>query len=665
VTITGQLAGPAALIGAQAIDAAPDSDDPTAVAMFTAHRLDEIAQQLAHATERMQAARAASGDLRAYHSGHVARHLAGALDAGRLLAANLRAHYPAEGAELDKTTETIGLAKALSEDAKAATTAHLLQTVMYDAGHASRHAQAMLGEPAPDVWGFNADHAEKHLGGAAEHVRKLAVHLHDNYPDEGRWLARLATITEQMTGPGKDEAALAGTITGQLIDLGRWDGWRHEPRDAHGRWARTPGSRAAAKAAPWHQDGDVMHYHGHLGIDRADMPQVSGILADGRYAPSSEMMPKFLDRLKAKGVKVTHERVPARSLKPTQTTGDARAVRGIADSLGSRELKDTKPVLVSSDNRVIDGHHQWAAHVLGESEGKRTGSAPGEPVIRADMPADKLMAEARQFAKEQGIQNRKTGVAANPKYAKPSVAAQAAPKDTLKKYQRPDGTFTPERAALHKKIIDGILAGHSPQAHPVATFFGGGPAAGKSTALKATHEDSVHVDPDEIKAQLPEYQQMLDAGDPKAAAYVHEESSYLAKQAVKEAQRRRLNLTWDGTGDSHIDKLAGKVNDAKRHGYMTEGKYVTVDTDEAVRRAQARAEATGRHVPETFIRETHAAVSDAYAKAAKMGLFDKTELWDTSGKTPVLVAHKDPGGKFTVHDPAAWQRFLDKAGEGA
>jgi predicted ABC-type ATPase len=70
-------------------------------------------------------------------------------------------------------------------------------------------------------------------------------------------------------------------------------------------------------------------------------------------------------------------------------------------------------------------------------------------------------------------------------------------------------------------------------------------------------------------------------------------------------------------------------------------------------------------VPETFIRETHAAVSDAYAKAAKMGLFDKTELWDTSGKSPVLVAHKDPGGKFTVHDPAAWQRFLDKAREGA
>ena len=190
-----------------------------------------------------------------------------------------------------------------------------------------------------------------------------------------------------------------------------------------------------------------------------------------------------------------------------------RAVRGIAGSLASGDLKDTKPVLVSSDNRVVDGHHQWAAHLLGESEGTRTGSAPGEPVIRADLPAARLMDQARQFAKDQGIQNRKTGAAANPKYAKP-ITEQAGPRDTLEKYTRPDGTLTPERAALHQRIISGILAGHKPQDHPVATFFGGGPAAGKSTALKSTHPDSAHIDPDEIKAQLPEYQQMLDAGRP-------------------------------------------------------------------------------------------------------------------------------------------------------
>ena len=222
----------------------------------------------------------------------------------------------------------------------------------------------------------------------------------------------------------------------------------------------------------------------------------------------------------------------------------------------------------------------------------------------------------------------------------------------------PDGTLTRNAPRCTSGSSAASWPAHKPQDHPAATFFGGGPAAGKSTALKATHPDTAHIDPDEIKAQLPEYQQMIDAKDPRAASYVHEESSQLAKQATREAQERRLNFTLDGTGDSDIAKMAGKVNDARKHGYMTEGKYVTTGTDEAVKRAKARAAATGRHVPETFIRETHAAVSDTYAKAVKMGLFDKTELWDTTGAKPALVAHKEPGGKFTVADQAAWQQFL-------
>ena len=673
---------------------APVPDDPTAVSMYTAHRLDDTGRHLAHAAERMTAARAATGELRAYHSGHVAFHLQRALDNGHRLVANIRAHYPAEAAELEQVKQAVGLAKSLTPGIKAATTAHLLETTLHEETHGVRHAEAMADTEPDDVWEFNADHCQKHLGGAVEHAGKLAQHFRDNYPDVARWLDGLDEITSpaEEGGDGKQQHARyakgdgtvsaqmangetisgqagrpkAGTITSQL-DLSaasqakahatasataKAHAREHERRDLHGRWTA---------------DGDVMHYSGSLGVDRQDMPQISGTLADGRYAPSSEMMPKFLDHLKAKGVTVTRERVPAGSLKPTQTTGDMRAVRGIAGSLASGEMKDTKPALVSSDGRVIDGHHQWAAHVLGEAEGKRTGSAPGEPVIRADLPAGKLMDEARQFAKDQGIQNRKTGVAANPQYARPeprTVAQQAAPKDSLEKHTRPDGTLTPERAALHRQIVDGILAGHQPQEHPVATFFGGGPAAGKSTALKATHEDSAHIDSDEIKARLPEYQQMLDAKDPKAAEYVHEESSKIAKQAVSEAQKRHVNFTWDGTGDNDVAKLAGKVNGARNAGYMAEGKYVTTGTDEAVRRAKARAAATGRHVPEEFIRQTHAAVSDTYAKAARMGLFDKTELWDTSGKAPKLVAHKEPGGKFTVADQAAWQAFVDKAGEG-
>jgi predicted ABC-type ATPase len=648
----------------------PVPDDPAAVSLFTAHRVDEVLHKLSHATERLQAARAASGDLRAYHCARVAGHLESALGAMHDLAANLRDHYPAEAAELEQVRQAVGLAKAVSGDAKAATTAHLTETTLHELAHASRHAQAMTGTVPDTEWEFDAEHCQSHLDGALEHAGKLAVHFRDNYPREAKWLAGLEKPGGQDGGTVTAQAAGPETISGQFNLTGDGHG-RHIPGTPmvyrHGYKLIAPGgtpSGPAAHSLPWHTDGgDVMNLHGSLGIDRMNMPQVSGLLPDGRYAPSSEMMPKFLEHLKAKGVSVTHERVPASSLKPTQTTGDMRAVKGIAASLASGDLKDTKPVLVSSDNRVIDGHHQWAAHALGTSQGTRTGSAPGEPVIRAGLPAAKLMAEARQFAKDQGIQNRKTGDAANPLYARPSITGQAAPKDSLEKHSRPDGSLTPERAALHEKIIDGILAGHKPQAHPVATFFGGGPAAGKSTALKATPADTAHIDSDEIKAQLPEYQQMLEAKDPRAASFVHEESSAISKAAAAEAVRRRVNFTLDGTGDSDVAKLAAKVSAARKAGYATEGKYVTVGTDEAVRRAKARAAAVGRHVPETFIRETHASVSDTYAKAVAQGLYDRTELYDTTGPQAKLIAGRKPGGKFTVHDPAAYQAFLGKAKE--
>ena len=54
-------------------------------------------------------------------------------------------------------------------------------------------------------------------------------------------------------------------------------------------------------------------------------------------------------------------------------------MRGIAGSLASGDLKDTKPVLVSSDNRVVDGHDQWAAHILGESGAPAPGQRPASP----------------------------------------------------------------------------------------------------------------------------------------------------------------------------------------------------------------------------------------------------------------------------------------------
>jgi 2'-5' RNA ligase len=375
----------------------PVPDDPAAVSIFTAHRIDEVLHKLSHASERMTAARSASGDLRKYHAERLAGHLKSALNAGHDLAANLRAHYPDEGAELDAVAKTVGLArgyeltarsgmisldlpqgtvtpvpggvsdhhvtvvylgpdiddkafgeacarakaaaaaipgplkgtvsgigtfkpsgssdgkvpawarvalpgaerlrgsledlsasehkdwkphvtlayvepgedlpapvpatpvtfthlsvhrgddevkrfplggkaaalaaetvsgqavglaKAVSDDARAATTAHLTETSLHELTHADRHARQMT-EDTPDAeFDFNADHAEKHLAGAAEHAGKLAQHLADNYPAESAWLRGLGKVTAGAEEGGKKQhARYAGsgeTVSAQM-----------------------------------------------------------------------------------------------------------------------------------------------------------------------------------------------------------------------------------------------------------------------------------------------------------------------------------------------------------------------------------------------------------------------------------------------------------------
>ena len=209
------------MIGAQAAIPGPVPDDPAAVAMFTAHRIDDTLSQLAHGCERLCAAREA-GDLglRDYHVAHLRHHLAEALEGCHQLTGNVDAHYPVEAAELKTLTQTIGLAEndtiggqldlsvSVTSRAKTATFAHLLETVLYHCGHASRHADAMA-EPGTSLaeWEFNADHAEPHTAGALEHTKKLAVHVRDNYPAEAKWLKRL--------DEDEDVTDMAATIGGQ------------------------------------------------------------------------------------------------------------------------------------------------------------------------------------------------------------------------------------------------------------------------------------------------------------------------------------------------------------------------------------------------------------------------------------------------------------------
>jgi hypothetical protein len=174
----------------------------------------------------------------------------------------------------------------------------------------------------------------------------------------------------------------------------------------------------------WIRDGDTVTYTGNLGVGRADMAQLSGTVA-GKYVPSAAMIPKFIAHLRGKGITVTSRRAPAESLRATQTTGSMPMIRGIADDLKSGRLADTKPIVISSDNRVLDGHHTWAGRVLADSEGGRPDLPPGMRVVQVGMPMADLIGEARQFGRASGIAQRKPGEIGNPAFMKPKVGLAA------------------------------------------------------------------------------------------------------------------------------------------------------------------------------------------------------------------------------------------------
>lgn len=111
---------------------------------------------------------------------------------------------------------------------------------------------------------------------------------------------------------------------------------------------------------------------GSLNVPRADMPQIK---AEHRGA-----MTNFLN---ARGIEHTQEEVPASSLKPTQEEfSPAKVKKALGFEGGDRSI------LISSDNHVLDGHHQWLAKVEGDQPVK---------VIRLHAPIKQLLDEVREF----------------------------------------------------------------------------------------------------------------------------------------------------------------------------------------------------------------------------------------------------------------------------
>jgi Zeta toxin len=129
---------------------------------------------------------------------------------------------------------------------------------------------------------------------------------------------------------------------------------------------------------------------------------------------------------------------------------------------------------------------------------------------------------------------------------------------------------TPERAVFREGLVDRVIGNaDEPHARPTLDLMGGGGASGKGFVLSKLVKDgaierdnAVRLNPDEIKAMIPEFVEIIEAGDSRAADVVHEESSQVAKAVLSEAMDRRLNIVYDSTL-GNPDKAERMLQDAK------------------------------------------------------------------------------------------------------
>ena len=235
--------------------------------------------------------------------------------------------------------------------------------------------------------------------------------------------------------------------------------------------------------------------------------------------------------------------------------------------------------------------------------------------------------------------------------------------------------LTPEREALHEEIVGNIFekAQKPADGKKVATFLGGGSAAGKGTIQDSGYVDfpsreiSPVIDADAIKESLPEYVDTAFSDDhEQAASFAHEESSSLAKRAIQAAHANGYNYTLDGTGDGSIKSMKKKIDEARANGYEVNGVYVTCPTEKAVERSIGRSKTDkyGRLVQPETVRDIHAKVSQLFPEIAP--LMDNCDLYDTDqGGKPVKIATCKRGGPIQVLNQKLYDAFLAKAKENA
>lgn len=240
-----------------------------------------------------------------------------------------------------------------------------------------------------------------------------------------------------------------------------------------------------------------------------------------------------------------------------------------------------------------------------------------------------------------------------------------------------EGLYSPERAEQHKAIISDILARHeNVPTDRKAIMSGGLGGAGKGYVLEnkadVHHDDYLTIDPDEMKQELlkrgmvPEVPGLLPM---EHAAFIHEESSDLAKLLQQVAMKRGMNIILDTTM-ANADKTVPKVEQFLDQDYEVEAVFVdvpiAVSLESALNRhrggldrfrageEKGHGEFGGRFVPPEYIQSAappegsafHSKNREAFEELKRRGVFSRSRVFDNSDRRP----ESEGGGTRLIED---------------